>query len=183
MSLSQRQQFDKAIFNNIIQLPQYNEAKMLLTFVSMGNIEVDTHALIKHALSNGKQVVVPRCIPGTALMEFCQINSFDDLEPGTFSVLEPKKQTKIIRSFPNSICIVPGLSFDMQGYRLGFGGGYYDRFLNTYRETKIGICYSNCLQQALPHGRYDCTVDMLVTDKFSKTITPKKITFKEERDV
>lgn len=163
---------DNAIFNKVISLQKFQQAKILLTYVST-QIEVDTHRLIKYALDQGKQVAVPRCVPGTRLMEFCLINSFDDLEKGTFSVLEPKKSCRIINFFPNSFCIVPGLGYDINGFRLGYGGGYYDRFLSNYKGTMAGICYVSCLQSNLPHGRFDCTVDLLITEKFCKRIKNK----------
>lgn len=163
---------DSAIFNKIISLQKFRQAGILLTYVST-TIEVDTHRLIKYAFDQGKQVAVPRCVPGTRHMEFCLINSFDDLEKGTFSVLEPKKSCRIINFFPNSFCIVPGLGYDINGFRLGYGGGYYDRFLSNYKGTMAGICYVSCLHSNLPHGRFDCTVDLLITEKFCKRIKNK----------
>lgn len=167
MDPQMKQKKDNDIFEKVISLKQYQQADMLITFVST-EIEVDTHQLMAHAWSTGKRVVVPRCIDGTRLMDFCEIQSMEDLEPRTFSVLEPKQNCFILNQFPNSFCIVPGLSFDLSGFRLGYGKGYYDRFLNQYDGTTVGICYSSCLHPSLPHGKYDRAVQWLVTEKFKK---------------
>ncbi len=159
---------DDLILQRLTATPQYKKCNILLTFVSTP-IEVDTIKIINKAFLDKKQVLVPRCIPGRIEMEFCKINSINDLEKGTFSVLEPKNYCKRVNSFPNSICIVPGLVFDMNGYRLGYGKGYYDRFLKDYCGFRIGVCYSNCIKNRLPRGRYDEKINLLITDKFNKS--------------
>ena len=137
----------------------------MFTYVSTP-IEVDTRALINHSLKSGKKVAVPRCVPGTREMEFYYINSLDELEKGTFNVDEPNPdKSKAATEFKKSICIVPALCFDKRGYRLGYGGGYYDRFLSKYNGYSIGICYNNCIVPKLIHGRFDRKPDIVVTDK------------------
>lgn len=159
---------DDLILKRLLSTPQYKKCNTLLTFVSTP-IEVDTIKIINRAFLDKKQVLVPRCLPGKIEMEFCKINSLTDLEKGMFSVLEPKNHCKQVKNFPNSICIVPGLVFDMQGYRLGYGKGYYDRFLKDYCGFRIGVCYSNCIKNRLPCGRYDEKINLLITDKFNKS--------------
>ena len=73
----------------------------------------------------------------------------------------------------NSLCVVPGMAFDCDGYRLGYGKGYYDRFLSGYHGVTAGICYSDCIRWKLPRGRFDRPVDILVTDKFFRKIKTK----------
>ena len=163
-----KEQKDGEIFKKVLSLKEYREASLLLTFVSTP-IEVDTHRLIAEALDEGKAVAVPRCIDGTSLMEFYRITSFEDLEPRTFSVLEPvPAKCKKLTDFSGAFCIVPGLGFDMQGFRLGYGKGYYDRFLAGFPGTTAGVCYNACMQNRLPHGRYDRSVDILITEKYVK---------------
>lgn len=101
-------------------------------------------------------------------MEFYFIKSMDDLEKGTFGVLEPAPE-KCVKAyaFEKALCIVPGLSFDMKGYRLGYGKGYYDRFLSAHpRLVKMGLCYCSCTCNELIHGRFDVCADMLATEKY-----------------
>ncbi|HIZ56076.1 MAG TPA: 5-formyltetrahydrofolate cyclo-ligase [Firmicutes bacterium] len=164
-----KQEKDRQIFERLCSLQCYQQARTLLCFVSLP-IEVDTYRIIRHAFEQGKQVAVPKCLKKNQ-MKFYLIHSFDDLEAGTFSVLEPKlDQCEELTDETNSLCIVPGLCFDLNGYRLGYGGGYYDRFLDRYPGITLGICYNACIKGALPHGRYDRTVDGVVTEKFVKRI-------------
>lgn len=164
---------DRQILERILRLPEYQRARLVLTYVSTA-IEVDTRALIQQALADGKQVAVPRCTPGKVDMRFYLIQSLSQLEPGAFGVLEPNpEKCRELRQYQHSICILPGLGFDLQGYRLGYGKGYYDRFLSRYSGKNIGVCYNVCLKALLPHGRYDKMVDILVTEKFVKRIPPR----------
>lgn len=157
---------DYEIYSKITSLAEYKNSKIIMTYVSK-EIEVDTFAFIKKSLKDKKIVAVPKCIPEQKLMDFYIINSLNDLEIGTFGVLEPiKSKCKILNNYHNSLCIVPGFSFDYEGYRLGYGKGYYDRFLNNFPGITLGICYSNCVRKQLPHGYFDKPVNLLVTDEY-----------------
>lgn len=157
---------DTAIADRVRGLYQYRRATLLLCYVSTA-IEVDTRGLIENALADGKQVAVPRCVDDTRQMEFYFIRSFDDLEKRTFGVLEPKVPgCRRVVSFEGSVCIVPALLYDFKGYRLGYGAGYYDRFLSGYKGYKVGVAYQSCVRPSLQHGRFDVPVDMLVTEDY-----------------
>ena len=172
---------DSAIRRNIQKMKEYQNCDTLITFVSTP-IEVDTHQLILRALDDGKKVAVPYCVPGTRQMEFYCIRSLDDLSPRTFGVLEPDPAScEKLGETKNSLCIVPGLAFDRQGYRLGYGKGYYDRFLSRYDGFKVGVVYEGCFLTALPHGYYDVAVDLLITEKRRKKPLPSFGRRKEER--
>ena len=180
MSAEQKKQKDTHIFNKIISSAAYQSTDTILTYVST-DIEVDTFMLIEQALRDNKRVAAPRCIDGTRDMDFYFIKSTDDLEKGTFGVLEPDP-SKCVKAyaFENALCIVPGLAFDLQGYRLGYGKGYYDRFLSAHPKLiKMGICYCSCTHNLLIHGRYDISSDILVTEKYLKKIR-KSIGFKQK---
>ena len=159
---------DDIILGKITSSKMYQQSDTILTFVST-SIEVDTLNLINHSLKIGKKVAVPKCIDGTRNMDFYLIKSLNDLEVATFSVLEPiTTKCQKLKNFDNSICIVPGLAFDIKGYRLGYGKGYYDRFLSNYNGINIGICYCSCTLSSLINGRFDKKVDYLITEKFTK---------------
>ena len=114
-----QQQKDQQLLARILRLPEYAAASTVLTYVST-SIEVDTHALIRQALADGKRVAVPRCTPGRIDMKFYLIEDLAQLEPGAFGVLEPDpERCRELRHYQNSICILPGLGYDLQGYRLG----------------------------------------------------------------
>lgn len=158
---------DDSICARFVSTMAYQKADTLLIYVSTA-IEVDTYGIITRALSDGKTVAVPRCIDGTRDMDFYIISSFDQLEKGTFSVMEPipEKCEKLTR-FSGALCVVPALSYDMSGYRLGYGGGYYDRFISAHPDMIcVGICYCCCTVQELVRGRFDRAVNMLITEKY-----------------
>ena len=158
--------YDETIARRVAALWQYKRCRMLLTYVST-SIEVDTRALILTALEEGKRVAVPRCVPGTRDMEFYYIRGLEELEPGTFGVLEPVPGRSVrMTDFSSGLCLVPALCYDWKGYRLGYGKGYYDRFLARFGGRMIGICYHECVRRRLPHGRYDRPVELLVTDSY-----------------
>ncbi len=168
----QKEKLDLDITFRLMRTYQYKNADVILCYVSTP-LEVDTHYFIKKALEDGKKVAVPKCRPENVSMDFYFINGFDDLEKGTFGVLEPIESKCEIFQGENSICIVPGLCFDHSGYRLGYGKGYYDRFLTNYSQTTIGICYNDCVQQRLFHGRYDVPIDLLITERYLRVTNRK----------
>jgi len=173
MDPEQKAQQDAAILNRVLSLREYKNSQTIFTYVSK-SIEVDTTVFIRSALASGKKVVVPRCIPETYGMEFYEISSLDELVSGTYGVLEPDpSKSRKVEHPKKSICIVPGLSFDSQGYRLGYGKGYYDRFLSGFKGITIGLCYAKCMKWDLPHGYYDRPVDLLVTEKYIRRISGK----------
>ena len=169
-----RERMDADIRKRLFSLWQYKSCRQLFVYVSK-DIEVDTKQIILQALEDGKKVAAPRCITEGSLMDFYYISSLADLEKGTFGVLEPKPDVcRKATDFSDGVCIVPGLSFDSEGYRLGYGKGYYDRFLNDFDGCKIGICYSACVKWELPHGFYDRPVDLLVTERYFRKIHKEK---------
>ena len=104
-----------------------------------------------------------------------EVDTFDDLEKATFGLLEPiREKCQKVKDYSSGLCIVPGFCFDYKGYRLGYGYGYYDRFLQNFGGTTLGICYSNCIIPQLPHGRFDKHVDILLNDRYIKEIKREK---------
>lgn len=157
---------DVAVAETVRSLWQYRQNEWILTYVSTP-IEVDTHRIIEQALADGKRVAVPRCVPNTRDMEFYEIRSLSELEKGTFGVLEPvPNDERLLRDLSKGLCLIPAFCYDFAGYRLGYGKGYYDRFLARFEGNRIGICYSDCIRHHLPHGRFDRAAELIVTDKF-----------------
>ena len=161
-----KKQKDTAIADQVRRLWQYQRNAVLLIYVST-SIEVDTLEIIRRAIADGKRVAVPRCVPDSRNMEFYYIDSIDELAPGMFGVLEPEANSeRLYKESDGGLCIVPAFSYDWNGYRLGYGKGYYDRFLSRFEGNMVGICYSECVQRSLPHGRYDRPVELLVTENY-----------------
>lgn len=162
----EKAEYDRAILRRVTSLDQYKGSQLILTYVSK-DIEVDTLMLIQTALSQGRKVAVPKCIGGTRDMRFYYITGIQDLEKSTFGVLEPVvSQCAPADKVDGAFCVVPGMAFDSRGYRLGYGKGYYDRFLSGFCGVTAGLCYSGCIKWNLPRGRFDKPVDLIVTERF-----------------
>lgn len=157
---------DNALTTAFLESDEYKKCRILFAFVS-SPIEVSTVQIIDRALSDGKRLAVPKCTDKSGIMDFYYINSTDCLQEGCFSIMEPNPQKcEKVTDFTDGLCIVPGLCFDLQGYRLGFGKGYYDRFLQNFGGITVGLCYSRCVEKQLPTGNFDRPVDILITEKY-----------------
>lgn len=164
MPKNQKESFDLEIFKKVCALPSYQHADTIFAYVST-EIEIDTFHILKDALQSGKTVAVPRCVPGTRQMEFYKIDALQDLVKGAFGILEPPENPqKKLENLESGLCIVPALCYDKEGYRLGYGGGYYDRFLPQFHGNTVGLTYEVCFLDTLSRGRYDCAVQTVVTE-------------------
>ena len=162
---SEKNALDSVIFENLSSVSEFEAVKTVLCYMSTPS-EVDTKGIISSLFEQNKTVAVPRCIDNTRDMNFFIISSFEDTYKRTFGVFEPDiKKCQRLRDYRNSVCILPGLGFDKEGYRLGYGKGYYDRFLSSFKGIKIGIVYEKCLFEKLMHGFYDVPADIVVTEK------------------
>lgn len=172
LSEQERSVFDDRITQKLLATFEYAEATTVLTYVSVSS-EVSTRMFIERALRDGKAVAVPRCLPGHCL-EFVAIVSLEQLVAAPFNLLEPAKELPALTEDQknNSICIVPALLVDTKGYRLGYGAGFYDRFLSTYPGKKICLAYQQNLSQTmLPHTAFDVAVDVVITESDVLTCT------------
>ena len=158
---------DSGVLANVKKMREYKSCSTVFVYVSTA-IEVDTKNIIEMAWRDGKRVAVPRCIPETRQMTFHYITSFNDLKPGTFSVLEPSEDAPLADSYNKSIMLVPALIIDKYGYRLGYGKGYYDRYISKYSGLTVGLCYLNNIKNKIFHGRYDKKLDYIITEKYIK---------------
>lgn len=165
LSEQERSVLDDRITQKLLAASEYVEATTVLTYVSISS-EVSTRMFIESALRDGKTVAVPRCLPGHCL-EFVAITSLDQLIAAPFGLLEPPKELPALteEQMDASICIVPALLVDAKGYRLGYGAGFYDRFLSTYPGKKICLVYQqNLSREMLPHTTFDVAVDVVITE-------------------
>ena len=169
LNFKKKLDMDVKIHSKLLSLREYLECSTVFTYVSK-NIEVNTLPIIESSIKLGKNIAVPRCIKEEMQMDFYFIKALKELSPGAFGVLEPnpEKCEKVKFFEKSSLCIVPGFSFDLRGFRLGYGKGYYDRFLAEYKGYTVGLCYSNCVRNKLPHGKFDKPVNFLITNQFSR---------------
>ncbi len=130
--------------------------------------EVDTRGIIKQAWREGKRVAVPKCLPAVRKMEFYLINNFDEVESGYFGLLEPVilEKERLVNDEIDFL-IVPGLMFTPDGYRLGFGGGYYDRFLPFFKGKTVSLAFKEQLTGELPVEEHDVRVAQIISENES----------------
>ena len=157
-----KMEWDKQIFKKLCAFKEVQNADVILVYVSKAE-EVDSHELIRFCLSQNKSVALPRC-EGENLA-FYLISQPGDLQLGKFGVLEPKPSCKEAKVTGQSVCILPGLGFTKKGDRIGYGKGYYDRFLSEFPGKTIGICYSLCQEIELPIEPHDKPVDLVITER------------------
>lgn len=135
--------------------------------------EVDTEAVITRAWSEGKKVAVPKCFPKDKSMQFYFLEDFNQLETVYFGLREPiMSEVSSCAKEKIDLMLVPGLLFDTEGYRVGFGGGYYDRYLVDFWGVKVSLAFSQQLVEKVPTDNFDIPVHKIVTneDEYDGTI-------------
>jgi 5-formyltetrahydrofolate cyclo-ligase len=166
-SLTDKTALDSELFNNLTTHVDFCRYRAVLCYVSFG-IEVDTLRLIDYLRQNGIPTYAPKCHSLDSSMEFFAIDGLDSLSYGEYKgILEPTEdESRRLLDSNDCLCIVPALALDAHGYRLGWGGGYYDRFFSTHPGIfKVGITYQSCLRESIPKDSYDVPVDLVVTEK------------------
>lgn len=158
---------NRAIAQRLSELPAFQSASTLLAYVSKPE-EADTRDVIEHALQRNVTVYVPRVLNGGQLEWVC-IQSIETLIQGEFGVMEPAADADAAPPPPRAVALVPGVAFDRKGNRLGWGQGYFDRFLAEFDGVAIGLAYDCQIYEELPHEPHDRPVSMVVTE--SETIT------------
>lgn len=152
------------IFHNLEKLSIWKDSKVINTYISLEE-EVDTKFIIYHGLIEGKRIFSP--IITKDELKFGEVLSFNDLEPGPLGILQPIKTLDVDYDIFDLI-IVPGLAFDYRGYRIGYGKGYYDKFLSKVkRGLKVGLIFEDLLFKVLPIEieTHDQKVDFIITEK------------------
>ncbi len=155
-SLPQRKAYFKAFESNTY----FKKASVVFSYVSFDN-EISTLDLIEQILLT-KRVVVPYCTDKNGDMICVEIKSLSDLKEGNYGILEPLNPIEFDKN-KIDFCIVPGLAFDSFGGRIGFGKGYYDRFLGGVNAYKIGICHKELFFGNIPKDDYDILMDEVIT--------------------
>ncbi len=166
LSEKSHKDYSKTIINNIIESDFYRKAKIIMCFISFGN-EVDTHDFIKYSLDNNKEIAVPITFPENRELKPSLLKSFDELEPGFYDILTPKEEfIRFIDPNDLDLIIVPGVVFDRNGYRVGYGGGYYDRFLAKLPGVpRLAISFDLQIIDQVPREDFDIPVDYIYTEK------------------
>ncbi|MDR2817517.1 MAG: 5-formyltetrahydrofolate cyclo-ligase [Oscillospiraceae bacterium] len=174
IDLGEKERREGVITERLTAMKEYKEANVVLVYLS-NKFEVSTRRFLEVAWQDSKIVGVPKCDKETGTMAFYAINSYQDIKTDESGFSEPSCKV-LLTDFSHSICIVPALVFDYKGYRIGYGSGFYDRFLVNYPWTKIGIALSTFVQRAVPKEDADIGVDYIVTEKFTKRVGKAPLT-------
>lgn len=159
---------DEKIIKTLLENDIYKDSKVVFVYVNMDS-EINTLEIIKELLVSDKIVAVPKVIPVTLKerqMKALKINSLLQLnESGAFGILEPSIECEDI-SQQVDLIIIPGLAFDLKGNRLGYGGGFYDRFLRKFPNSKrVALCYDFQIYDEIPHEFFDEKVDLIISEE------------------
>ena len=175
MRLSREEVLTKSaqIKKSLFRLPEIAKAKTIAFYVArQTSREVETGDMIKESLISGKRVLVPIADKAARKILFSELRDYDsELAPGAFNILEPKPSyRRLVPATESDLMIVPALVFDLQGHRLGYGGGYYDRLLRELASVKpslpfVGLAYELQVVDKLPKTSRDVPVNILVTEK------------------
>ncbi len=159
----EKKRWEESLLHKLFAEPAFKEAKRLSCFVSFGS-ELNTLPIMHECRYEQKKLFVPRVISRTEGMEMVEIEDEDELVPGQYGLSEPAAFLEGERTPELDLIIVPGLVFDKNGYRIGYGGGFYDRFLVHYPTVhKIALAYPYQLVDALPHDEDDVPVSNVIT--------------------
>ncbi len=170
LALSEQEVAQKsaAIVKRLLALEEYRRAAILMAYIDFRN-EVRTGELIRESLAMGKQVVVPLTdTRAKRLMPSLLLNYPEDLAPGAWGILEPAPgRLRPVEPAKIDLVVVPGVAYDERGNRLGYGGGFYDRFLPQTRPDTFYVAPAFELQirPEITPGPYDCPVHCLVTEE------------------
>ncbi len=155
---------DNRITKKLLALPCFKKATQVLLFASTDE-EFNTSKIAEYCRANGKAVFYPRCLEKFGIMEFCKVERESDLTLQKYNILAPAPTCERYIEKENDVIIVPALSVDENRYRLGYGGGYYDRFLKDFNGVSICPVYTEMCIGTLPTNENDIKVSIIVTDK------------------
>ncbi|MEG1537661.1 MAG: 5-formyltetrahydrofolate cyclo-ligase [Clostridiales bacterium] len=154
---------DTLIISRLLALPEYRQAQCIFCYASKDR-EIDTFPILEHALRSEKIVSLPKVI-GRGQMEARWIIDLNQLVPGAYGVKEPKAEQPVLTPNRIDVAVIPGLSCDVEGRRLGYGGGYYDRYLARSACFKVALCRERSLALKLPVDDYDILMDAVITER------------------
>lgn len=164
LSLEERKNYNEEIYKKVLESEYYKKAKVIFIFVSY-KTEVDTHAIIKRALEDGKRIAVPKIKTKKEGILPVEIKAFDELSPGNYGILEPVEDN-IINKEEIDLILSPGVAFDKNGGRLGYGAGFYDRFISSFvkKIPVVAIGYKVQLVNEVPMDEFDMRVSDIITN-------------------
>ncbi|GMV91572.1 MAG: 5-formyltetrahydrofolate cyclo-ligase [Candidatus Hydrogenedentota bacterium] len=164
LSLRERREKSVQIREHLQQMTEFERASLVLTYVGAKDGEVETLPLIAALVHAGRRVAVPSIV-ARGYMIWRRISGIDQFSGSRFGIPEPRKECPEIKRIPtDAVILVPGILYSPTGYRIGYGGGYFDRFLRDFVGTSIGVAFHMQVKNNLPVAPHDVPVDRLITD-------------------
>lgn len=156
-----------SIAKSLFSTDYYKRSNYIMAYIDFRN-EVKTEEIVKTALKEGKNVVIPISVVENKQLILSQLFNYDkELEASTYGILEPKSEfVREIHPELIDLILVPGVAFDRRGYRIGYGGGYYDRFLSKIHKSvpKVALAFNLQITPHIKEGKYDIPVDYVITE-------------------
>ena len=159
-----RQDAEQKAIWHLISTKEFSRADKILLYYPVKS-EADPLPLIEIAFELGKKVAFPKCNKDDLTMRFFEISSRNDLSLGAYNIPEPKEDLDKLVCDERTLCVVPALLYSRDGHRLGWGKGYYDRFLADFGGASVGFTYDGFVVDELPYGEHDRRLDMIITEK------------------
>lgn len=154
---------DEQICRYAVSLPEFEEAGTVFCYVGTAE-EIDTGFILKKALEEGKRLGVPRCV-SKGIMKVYEIRSLDELEEGHYGIMEPGEGCRCIEPEEIELAFVPCLTCSRDGMRLGYGGGYYDRYLEQTQCVKVVLCRKKLMEEDIPTEEHDKKMDIVISEE------------------
>ena len=166
ISEEERQEAESRIASRFLNLASFRFAETVLLYAPIKG-EIDLLSICHAVLNLGKQLAFPRCHDDGCTMTYHLVSSLNELACGRYGIREPLEGAPLYLPSPDKhdVCVVPAVCFDKSGYRVGYGKGYYDRFLSQFGGTTVGLVMHRFLLPEVPRGRFDRSVDLILTEK------------------
>ena len=168
LTVEEKTDLDNQVCKKVISSNTYKNADIVLAYMPKED-ELDITYVLEKTLSDGKRLALPNCDPETRDMDFYFVKDLSELEKGHYNILEPSENNELYTDEKfikeNVICIVPAIVYDRKGFRIGYGGGYYDRYLSTFKGLKVGVAYFDHIINEVPKGKFDFAVDVLISER------------------
>jgi 5-formyltetrahydrofolate cyclo-ligase len=161
-----KSEWDSKIIEKLLKSELYRKSEVIFTYISFEG-EVDTIKFIERAISDHKTICVPKVISKKEGMEVYKISSLNEVEKGFHGILEPKSRSQLILPIDIDLLIIPGVAFDKTNGRIGYGGGFYDRYLKRIKAqaNKIALAYAFQIFDSVPMDELDEKVDFIITNE------------------
>ncbi|MYL47957.1 5-formyltetrahydrofolate cyclo-ligase [Halobacillus litoralis] len=164
ISVKERLQIEAKMHESLFESAIWKNASVVGITLSQTH-EWSTEPIIEEGWRAGKKMVVPKCIPENRQMKFYHLEKYDQLERVYFGLREPKpEESALVKKNDIDLLVVPGLLFDEKGYRIGYGGGYFDRFIEGYRGKTLMIASVRQKYSPLPYEEFDQRVEYVLTE-------------------